>query len=142
MTKFRNLLTRVFAFLLLANIVASCTFTYAQRKSAAVAETKSSAPKCSGAWTGTVTYTRAQSQTDQKKVERVSGRGYDSRNWEMKYEYNARVVVAEAPEQDTPHTRGPVANRPQPTIQLQPCPNAGDDLLRARRRNIEQRTAF
>jgi pimeloyl-ACP methyl ester carboxylesterase len=83
----------------MANIAAPTTTMNGQRKSAAVASNKSaSAPKCSGAWTGTVTYTRTQAMSDQKKVERVSGRGYDSRNWEMKYDYNARVVVTEAPE--------------------------------------------
>lgn len=76
--------------------------TLAQRRSATVASSNksSSAPKCSGAWTGTVTYSRTQSMTDHKKVDRVSGRGHDTRDWRMKYEYNARVVVVEAPEQN------------------------------------------
>lgn len=59
-----------------------------------------SAPKCSGAWTGTITYTRTQGMTDNKTVQRVSGRGEDKRDWEMKYDYNARVSVIEAPEKN------------------------------------------
>jgi hypothetical protein len=51
----------------------------------------------SSAWTGVVTYTRTQSQTDSKTVERVSGRGKDTRNWEMKYDYKAAVGVIEDP---------------------------------------------
>lgn len=59
-----------------------------------------SAPKCSGAWTGVIKYTRTQSQTDNKTVERVSGRGKDTRNWEMKYDYKANVSVVESPERN------------------------------------------
>jgi pimeloyl-ACP methyl ester carboxylesterase len=69
----------------------------AQRR-AAGAPKKVSAAKCSGAWTGVVTYTRTQSQSDTKTVERVSARGKDTRNWEMKYDYKAQVAVVEAPE--------------------------------------------
>lgn len=73
----------------------------AQRRTSAVASNKTAAaPKCSGAWTGTVTYRRTQSKTDNKRVERVSGRGHDTRNWEMKYDYNARVTVVESPERN------------------------------------------
>lgn len=57
-------------------------------------------PKCSGAWTGTITYTRTQSMTDNKTVERVSGRGRDERNFEMKYDYKAQVAVVESPERN------------------------------------------
>ena len=93
----RSLIQRFFVSLILINLIIPATF--AQRRAAAVATNKSvSAAKCSGAWTGTITYRRAQTQTDSKKVERVSGRGHDSRNWEMKYEYNARVAVVESPE--------------------------------------------
>jgi len=59
----------------------------------------SSAPR-SEAWTGVITYTRSQSQTDNKTVERVSGRGKDTRNWEMKHDYKATVGVTEAPERN------------------------------------------
>ena len=52
----------------------------------------------SEAWTGVVTYTRTQNQSDHKTVERVSGRGKDTRNWEMKYDYKASVGVMESAE--------------------------------------------
>ncbi len=59
-----------------------------------------SASKCSGAWTGVIKYTRTQSQSDSKTVERVSGRGKDTRNWEMKYDYKANISVIESPEKN------------------------------------------
>ena len=59
-----------------------------------------SAGKCSGAWTGVITYTRTQSQSDSKTVERVSGRGQDTRDWHMTYNYSAKVRVIEAPEKN------------------------------------------
>ena len=72
-----------------------------KRNSTAVASSKApAAAKCSGAWTGLVSYTRTQSQTENKRVERVSGRGQDTRKWEMRYNYRARVAVVEAPAQD------------------------------------------
>lgn len=52
----------------------------------------------SEAWTGVITYTRTQNQSDHKTVERVSGRGKDTRNWEMKYDYKASIGVVESPE--------------------------------------------
>ncbi len=93
-----SVLSKAMAVCCLLTALAPTFSIFAQRRGAVAANKAAAAPKCSGAWTGTVTYTRTQSQTDQKKVERVSGRGYDSRNWEMKYEYNAHVVVTEAPE--------------------------------------------
>ncbi len=51
--------------------------------------------KCSGAWTGTITYTRTQRQSDSKSVDRVSGRGRDDRDWQMNYNYTAHVAVVE-----------------------------------------------
>jgi Predicted acetyltransferases and hydrolases with the alpha/beta hydrolase fold len=63
-------------------------------------QSKTSAPKCSGAWTGTITYTRVQSMSDNKTTQRVSGRGHDTRNWQMNYNYKAQVAVVEAPEKD------------------------------------------
>ena len=94
---------------LLATVVAFSTFfsvfaqtaLLAQRKASAVASNRTAnAPKCTGGWTGVVTYRRTQSMSDNKRVERVSARGHDTRNWEMKYEYNARVVVVESPEKN------------------------------------------
>ena len=54
----------------------------------------------SEAWTGVITYTRTQSQADSKTIERVSGRGKDTRNWEMNYNYKATVGVLESPEKN------------------------------------------
>ena len=57
------------------------------------------ARKCaSGAWTGNVTYTRTQTMTDSKTTERVSTRGRDQRDTEIRYNYAASVAVTEAPE--------------------------------------------
>lgn len=64
---------------------------HAQRKAAP-------APKCSGAWTGTVSYSRFQTLTNSKTVPRVSGRGEDKTDFEMKYNYKARVSVVESRE--------------------------------------------
>ena len=92
--------SRIVTLLLALNLIAP-TALLAQRRGAAVASNKTApAPKCSGAWKGVVTYKRTQSMTDNKRVERVSGRGHDTRNWEMKYDYNARVVVVESPEKN------------------------------------------
>ena len=72
----------------------------AQRKGAVAVSKAATATKCSGAWTGTVTYKRTQSLTNNKIVDRVSGRGQDQTNFEMKYDYNARVAVVESPERN------------------------------------------
>lgn len=58
------------------------------------------AAACTGAWTGIINYTRTQGQTNNKTVPRVSGRGEDTTDWEMRYEYRASVAVAEAPERN------------------------------------------
>ncbi len=59
---------------------------------------KQSAQKCSGAWTGNISYTRTQSMSDSKTEKRVSTRGEDKRDWEMRYNYKASVAVLEAPD--------------------------------------------
>lgn len=98
---FRRSFHQTTAFLLV--IIFSSNFAvFAQIRKSGAQQTaanasKQSAAKCSGAWTGVVTYTRTQSNSDNKTVERVSGRGKDTRNWEMKYEYKAQVAVLEAP---------------------------------------------
>jgi pimeloyl-ACP methyl ester carboxylesterase len=66
----------------------------------AAAPAPKKAPACSGAWTGVVTYTRTQTNTNNKTVPRVSGRGEDTTNWEMKYNYRATVAVIESPERN------------------------------------------
>jgi len=70
-----------------------------QKRANTVAANKS-AVKCSGAWTGSISYKRTQSNSNSKTVERVSGRGKDQTDWEMGYTYNARVSVVEAPEKN------------------------------------------
>jgi pimeloyl-ACP methyl ester carboxylesterase len=70
------------------------------RKTVASNQPKASANKCSGAWTGNITYTRTQTMTDHKVTPRVSSRGKDTRNWEMKYNYKASVAVLESPEKN------------------------------------------
>ena len=67
---------------------------------AAAAAPPRKAAACAGAWTGVVTYTRTQSQTNNKTVPRVSGRGEDKTDWEMRYDYRATVAVVEAPERN------------------------------------------
>jgi hypothetical protein len=68
-------------------------------QTAAAAPTKKAAA-CSGAWTGVVTYTRTQGLTNNKTVPRVSGRGEDTTQAEMRYEYRATVAVVESPERN------------------------------------------
>jgi pimeloyl-ACP methyl ester carboxylesterase len=69
-------------------------------KTAASNQSKPAAQKCSGAWTGAITYTRYQSMSDKKTTKRVSGRGEDKRDWEMYYDYKASVAVLESPEKN------------------------------------------
>jgi pimeloyl-ACP methyl ester carboxylesterase len=66
----------------------------------AAQKASNSAPQCSGAWTGNVTYTRTQTMADIKTTKRVSNRGEDKREWEMNYDYKASVAVLEAPERN------------------------------------------
>lgn len=70
------------------------------RKGSAVANSNAASRKCSGAWTGSITYSRTQSNTDTSTIPRVSGRGEDKRKWEMKYDYKASVAVTESPEKN------------------------------------------
>ena len=90
---------RLFATLVISSILGSQTAMFAQTKRGSVAANKApAAAKCTGAWTGLVTYTRTQSSTNNKKVERVSGRGYDTTRSEMNYNYRARVAVVDGVE--------------------------------------------
>lgn len=59
-------------------------------------QTKSTAQKCSGVWTGKVKYTRTQTNTENKTTPRVSMMGEDSTAREFKYEYKANTIVAES----------------------------------------------
>jgi hypothetical protein len=89
--------------ILLFNLLISPVFAQAKRAGQAVSasnQTNQTAQKCSSAWTGTITYTRTQSMSDNKTVERVSGRGKDTTDWQMKYNYKASVSVIESPEKN------------------------------------------
>jgi pimeloyl-ACP methyl ester carboxylesterase len=80
---------------------ASLSLSAQTRKTTSSAANKSAqGQKCSGAWTGSIKYMRTQSASDNKTVERVSNRGKDTREWEMKYNYAAQIAVIEAPEKN------------------------------------------
>ena len=55
------------------------------------------AAQCTRGWTGTVQYARSQSNNSNKTVDRVSGKGTDTTNWTMTYDYAAQVAVREGP---------------------------------------------
>lgn len=74
----------------------SVSMAFGQKKPAQAKTAKT----CSGAWTGNITYTKTQSVTDNKVTPRVSGRGKDTRNMEMKFDYKASVAVIESPEKN------------------------------------------
>lgn len=99
MNTIRDLGKQVICVMIFANMLGSSMNIAAQtRPRGPVAANKAaSRPKCSGAWTGSVTYTKTQTTTDNKRVERVSGRGFDTNNFEMDFEYRAQVGVYEAP---------------------------------------------
>jgi len=75
----------------------SIPIAFGQPKSA---QPKPSAPVCSGAWTGNITYSKSMTMADNKTVERVSNRGKDKKKWEMNYRYKASVAVLEASEKN------------------------------------------
>ncbi|MFC4313235.1 esterase/lipase family protein [Steroidobacter flavus] len=60
-----------------------------------------SGPSCaSGAWTGSVTYSRTLQVDDEKTVERVSNRGLDYKQSRLYYEFKANVAVLEDPDSE------------------------------------------
>jgi hypothetical protein len=71
-----------------------------QGTQAAAGPTKAKAQSCSGAWTGVINYTRTQTNSNNKTVQRVSGRGEDTTDWQMNYNYKATVAVVESPEKN------------------------------------------
>ncbi|MBS1797057.1 MAG: hypothetical protein JSS81_24735 [Acidobacteria bacterium] len=98
---YSNLITLILVFSILwGNLTAFAQVKTGGGKTVSSAATKTSAPKCSGAWTGTITYTRQQAMSDNKTIPRVSGRGQDTRDWQMKYDYRASIAVVEAPEKN------------------------------------------
>lgn len=54
--------------------------------------------KCTSGWTGSVQYFRSQSDSNSKSEKRVSGKGMDTTNWSMTYDYSAQIAVREATE--------------------------------------------
>jgi len=88
MLNYRNFLHKLLC-LLVITLVLPSSFVSAQKKG-----TKPVASKCSGAWTGTVVYTRRHIIKDDKKTPRVSN-GVDEREFRMRYEYAAKVLVTE-----------------------------------------------
>ena len=99
MKRNKNIGRRIICVMFFTGLLSSMFSVYAQGpKGSKVAANKPAAAKCSGGWSGTVKYTRTQSKTDDKKVDRVSGRGHDTRHWEMKYRYNAMVAVLDRPD--------------------------------------------
>jgi pimeloyl-ACP methyl ester carboxylesterase len=59
------------------------------------------AAQCTRGWTGTVQYTRSQANSSNKTVDRVSGKGTDTTNWTMTYDYVAQVAVREGPDPES-----------------------------------------
>jgi pimeloyl-ACP methyl ester carboxylesterase len=53
---------------------------------------------CSGAWTGSITLTESSSFADNKTTERISKRGQDRTNFELKHDLQAQVSVIESPD--------------------------------------------
>lgn len=96
MLKHRSLSKKVYTFAVILSVLTGVFQISGQTRRTAA----SGAPKCSGAWTGSVTYTRRQTMTDSKTVNRVSNRGKDKRDWEMRYNYQASVAVLESPERN------------------------------------------
>jgi pimeloyl-ACP methyl ester carboxylesterase len=58
------------------------------------------AAQCSSGWAGTIQYSRNQSNSDAKTEQRVTGKGTETTNWSMTYDYVAQVSVRPAAEAD------------------------------------------
>lgn len=96
MSKSTNFLRKIYSLLLIITVLSGALPVLAQKKNAqATSQPKQTQAKCSGAWTGAITYARMQSDTNDKVVPRVSGRGEDATSWRMKYEYKASVSLVE-----------------------------------------------
>ncbi len=95
-----NIGRRVICVMFFTSLLSSSFTLFAQSpKGGKTASNKAPAAgaKCSGAWTGSVTYARIQSMTHDKTTPRVSARGEDKTSFRMKYEYKADVAVVEDP---------------------------------------------
>lgn len=102
MLNHKHIFNKIFTFIILLSISFSTISAQVPKntKAQAANKTNTTAPKCSGAWTGTISYSRTQSMTNNKTEERVSGRGKDTTKFEMKYDYKAQVAVVESPERN------------------------------------------
>ena len=58
------------------------------------------AAQCSSGWAGTIQYSRNQSNSNAKTEQRVTGKGTETTNWSMTYDYVAQVSVRPAAEAD------------------------------------------
>jgi pimeloyl-ACP methyl ester carboxylesterase len=56
------------------------------------------AAQCEGGWSGTVEYARHQANSNSKTVTRVSGKGTQTTDWSMNYDYTAQIAVRPAPD--------------------------------------------
>lgn len=93
---YRNYFKELSAFIFILTILFADFSAFAQKKTPVAAnKTKTSAPKCSGAWTGNIAYSKSMSMSENKTEERVSTRGTDKKNWELKYRYKASVALLE-----------------------------------------------
>ncbi len=98
-----HFINKLFSLAMLLSVFLSALPFNAQTRKATNSQASAAnktAQKCSGAWTGTISYTHTQSLTNNKTIERVSGRGKDTTDFEMKYDYKAQVAVIEAPERN------------------------------------------
>lgn len=84
----RNILHKLIC-LLAITLVMPSSFVFAQKKG-----TKPVASKCSGAWTGTVTYTRYQFTKNEKTTTRVTN-GTDENETTFKQDYKAQILVTD-----------------------------------------------
>src|SRR5436190_5359646 len=98
----KRIIKKIICIMFFTSLLCSSLSVFAQtpKGGLSAASKKPSASKCSGAWTGVITYTRTHRVTDIKRTPRVSGRGEDNRNFELKGDYNAQIVVMESPAKD------------------------------------------
>lgn len=97
---------KVLCVMFFSSLVGQSVAVFGQRKPSGqtIAANKPAAGKCNGAWTGNITYSRDHTLTDTKTIPRVSNRGKDTRNVEIRYNYKASVAVLESPERNGSNT--------------------------------------
>ena len=95
MKRNKNIDRRIICVMFFTSLLCSSALGQAPKGSRVAASKKPTKAKCSGAWTGVVTFTRTHRQTNDKTTPRVSGRGTDNESYEIKGDYSAQVVVRE-----------------------------------------------